>query len=154
MSIWFKEYTLEEVQPWTRHTLDEALGIEYVEIGPDYLKASMPVDHRTVQPLRMLHGGASVALAESLGSVAGTMCVDPHKQYCVGVEINANHLKSVREPDRVTGTARPLHLGRTIQVWEIRIENSRQELVCVSRITMAVREYRPGELPQNKPVNR
>ncbi len=142
MSIWYREYSLEEIKKLSRNTLDEALGIEYVEIGPDYLTATMPVDQRTVQPLGLLHGGASVALAESLGSLAANMCVDPEKQYCVGIEINASHIKSIQAPSRVFGTAQPLHMGNTIHVWEIHITDENDFLVSVSRITLLVRDYR------------
>lgn len=137
MSVWFKEFTLEEVNRLSRNTLLEHLDIRFEEIGPDYLAASMPVDHRTVQPMGLLHGGASVALAESLGSVAATLCVDAENYACVGMEINANHLKPVRE-GRVLGVTRPLHIGKNTQVWEIRISDEKNKLVCVSRITLAV----------------
>jgi len=114
------------------------LGIEFTEQGEDFLRGTMPVDHRTLQPYGLLHGGASVLLAETLGSMAANMCVDdPATGQAVGIEINANHLRGVRE-GTVTGTARPLHVGRQTQVWEIRIEDERQRLVCVSRLTLAV----------------
>jgi len=115
----------------------EHLGIEMLEIGDDYIKAKMPVDHRTHQPLGLLHGGASVALAETLGSIAATLTVNTEAQYCVGLEINANHIKSARE-GWVFGITKPLHLGRKTQVWEIKITNEKEQLVCISRITMAV----------------
>jgi 1,4-dihydroxy-2-naphthoyl-CoA hydrolase len=134
----FKEATsIDALNSWSKNTLTERLGIEFTTIGDDYLEARMPVDSRTHQPLGLLHGGASVALAETLGSVAATLCVDKTKQYCVGLEINANHLKGVRE-GFVKGITKPLHLGKKTQVWEIRITNELNELVCVSRITMAV----------------
>ena len=117
--------------------LADALGIEITEVGDDYLRGIMPVDHRTKQPYGLLHGGASVALAETLGSAAGAHCVDLSKNVVVGLEINANHIRSVKE-GVVTGTARPLHLGSSTQVWEIKIENSEGKLVCVSRLTLAV----------------
>lgn len=113
------------------------LGIVITEAGDDWLRGTMPVDARTRQPFGLLHGGASVALAETLGSVAGGLCVDSAKEAVVGLEINANHLRAVRE-GTVTGTARALHIGRSTQVWEIRIENEAGKLVCVSRITLAV----------------
>lgn len=113
------------------------IGIEFTEIGKDWLTARMPVDPRTHQPYGLLHGGASVALAETLGSVAAHCCVDSSKQYVVGLEINANHLKGVRD-GFVYGTARPVHVGRSTQVWEIKIVNEKKELVCISRITMAI----------------
>ncbi len=137
MSIWFQDFTLEDLQRISVNTMVDHLGIEFVERGPDFLKATMPVDHRTVQPAGLLHGGASVALAETLGSVGAYLCVDPDKYDCVGVEINANHLRPMRQ-GYVTGTARPLQLGRRIQVWEIRITDAKDQLVCVSRITIAV----------------
>ena len=117
--------------------MTETLGIEFTEIGNDWLTARMPVDHRTHQPMGLLHGGASVALAETLGSIAAHCCIDNAKQYCVGLEINANHLKGVRD-GFVYGTARPIHVGRSTQVWEIKIVNENKELVCISRITMAI----------------
>ncbi|WP_132998671.1 hotdog fold thioesterase [Luteimonas arsenica] len=120
----------------SKGTAIEALGIEFVDIGDDRLVATMPVDHRTLQPYGLLHGGASVLLAETLGSSAGNMCV-AEGEVCVGLEINANHVRAVRE-GRVTGTARALHLGRSTQVWEIRIEDARGRLACVSRLTLAV----------------
>jgi 1,4-dihydroxy-2-naphthoyl-CoA hydrolase len=117
--------------------MTEHLGIVFTQIGEDFIKATMPVDHRTHQPMGLLHGGASVVLAETLGSVAATCCVDMSKQYCVGLEINANHIKSART-GVVTGTTRPIHVGKKTQVWEIKITNEQDELICVSRITMAV----------------
>ncbi|GAB4330234.1 MAG: hotdog fold thioesterase [Calditrichia bacterium] len=137
MSIWFKNFTLEEINRLSRDTLLEHLDIRFEEIGPDYLTASMPVDRRTVQPMGLLHGGASAALAESLGSVAATLCVDSSQYACVGMEINANHLKPVRE-GRVLGITKPLHIGKSSQVWEIRISDEKKRLVCVSRLTLAV----------------
>lgn len=124
-----------------KNTLLEHLGIELTRIGDDFLEAKMPVDRRTHQPFGLLHGGASVALAESLGSFAAHLTLDDQNKYCVGLEINANHLRSVKS-GFVTGTARPLHIGRSTQVWEIKITNEQQELVCVSRITMAVIDKR------------
>lgn len=137
MAIWFKEVALDYARERGRGTLLEHLGIEVVEVGDDYLKARMPVDARTRQPAGVLHGGASVALAETLASWAATFCIDPAKHHCVGIEINANHLRPVAE-GWVHGTARPVNLGRTIQVWEVRITNQQDKLVCISRVTMAV----------------
>lgn len=117
------------------------LGIEFTAVDNDSITAKMPVDHRTHQPLGLLHGGASVALAETLGSVAAYCCVDQHLQYCVGLEVNANHLKAVRS-GFVYGTTKAIHIGKRTQVWEIRIANEMQELVCISRITMAVIDKR------------
>ncbi|RNI28082.1 hotdog fold thioesterase [Rufibacter immobilis] len=131
------DVTLEQLNGWNKNTLGEHIGIEYTEIGEDYLVGRMPVDHRTHQPLGLLHGGASVALAETLGSVGATMFLDLEKQYCVGLEINANHIKSVRS-GYVYGKATAVHVGRKTQVWEIRITSEAGDLVCISRITMAV----------------
>ncbi|WP_046246258.1 hotdog fold thioesterase [Hymenobacter terrenus] len=132
--------TLQELQRWTasRPTLADALGIELTEIADGYLEGRMPVDGRTHQPMGLLHGGASVALAETLGSLASSLRVDLTKQACVGLEINANHLKGVRD-GWVRGRATPVHIGRSTQVWEIRITHEETgALVCISRITMAV----------------
>jgi 1,4-dihydroxy-2-naphthoyl-CoA hydrolase len=116
-------------------TLSEALGIEFTELGDDFLRGRMPVDARTRQPFGLLHGGASVALAETLGSTAGNLCLQSGR--AVGLEINANHLRAATH-GHVTGTARPLHIGRTTQVWEIRIEDDAGQPTCVSRLTLAV----------------
>lgn len=137
MAIWFMQATVEDLAAMSEDSLATHLGIEFLEIGDDYLRGRMPVDQRTVQPARILHGGASVALAETLGSVAATLCVDPAKSTCVGLEINANHLRAGRS-GYVYGTARPIHIGGSTQVWEIRIEDEQEKLVCVSRLTMAV----------------
>lgn len=136
--IWFRPYTLEQV-PVHRATLQQHLGIEFTEIGPDFLRGRMPVDDRTRQPYGILHGGASVALAETLGSTAAGLVVDPDKYTVFGQEINANHVRAVSE-GFVIGTTRPLHLGRRSHVWEIRIADPRDRLVCISRITMFVAE--------------
>jgi 1,4-dihydroxy-2-naphthoyl-CoA hydrolase len=128
---------LEHLQAMSRDTMVDHLGIEYLELGPDFIRARMPVDHRTIQPMHRLHGGASVALAETLGSFAANITVDIDKQYCVGLEINANHIKSVTS-GYVYGITRPVHIGKKTHVWEIRITNEKKELVCISRITMAV----------------
>ncbi|MDR0184844.1 hotdog fold thioesterase [Lysobacter arvi] len=127
---------LDALNALSRNTAMEPLGIVFTEVGHDFIRATMPVDERTRQPYGLLHGGASVLLAETLGSSAGMLCVG-EDEACVGIEINANHLRGVRE-GTVTGTARPLHVGGRTQVWEIRIEDERQRLVCVSRITLAV----------------
>lgn len=134
--VFRKPSTLEQLNASSRNTAMEPLGIVFTEIGTDYLRATMPVDARTHQPYGLLHGGASVLLAETLGSSAGMMAVG-EGQGVVGIEINANHLRGVRE-GTVTGTARPLHLGGRTQVWEIRIEDEAARLVCVSRLTVAV----------------
>ncbi len=140
MSIWFDpSIKTEQVRPLARETMVEHIGIEFIEIGEDYLKARMPVDHRTRQPYGLLHGGASVALAETLGSMASALVIDRQHYYCVGLEINANHVRGVRE-GFVTGIARPLHIGKTTHVWDIRIHDDRDKLVCVSRLTVAIIE--------------
>jgi uncharacterized protein (TIGR00369 family) len=129
---------LDAVRASGAGTLVEHLGIQLTELGDDFLRGTMPVDHRTKQPYGLLHGGASVALAETLGSIAGNLAVrDPSKHMVVGLEINANHLAAVTS-GTVTGTARPLHVGRSTQVWEIRIEDAMGRMSCVSRITLAV----------------
>jgi 1,4-dihydroxy-2-naphthoyl-CoA hydrolase len=120
-----------------QNSLIEHLGIEFIEAGANFLTAKMPVDARTRQPLGILHGGASAALAETLGSVAATLCLDPARQYPVGLDINANHLRPV-ETGFVTGTARPVHLGRKTHVWQIKISNEAGQLVCVSRLTLMI----------------
>ena len=120
-----------------RGSMVEHLGIVVTEAGDDWLRGTMPVDARTKQPYGLLHGGASVALAETLGSMAGNLCVDSAKEMVVGLEINANHLRAARE-GVVTGTARALHVGRSTQVWEIRITDDGGRLACVSRLTLAV----------------
>ena len=134
--IWHKPYTLEEIR-FKGECLPNHIGIEFTEIGGDYLRARMPVDGRTKQPFGILHGGASVALAETLGSIGAALVIDRSKQRCVGQEINANHIRAVSE-GFVIGTARPVHLGRRSHVWEIRITDEQERLVCVSRITMYV----------------
>jgi 1,4-dihydroxy-2-naphthoyl-CoA hydrolase len=120
-----------------QHTLVAHLGIVFTEVGENYICAKMPVDQRTHQPMGILHGGASVALAETLGSIGGYYSLDTQKQYCVGLEINANHLRSVRE-GWVYGRAEAVHLGRTTQLWDIRITDEGGKLVCISRLTLAV----------------
>jgi 1,4-dihydroxy-2-naphthoyl-CoA hydrolase len=138
--IWFKpELRLADLLPLGQGTMGEHLGIEWMELGEDFIKARMPVDHRTKQPYGLLHGGASVALAETLGSVGAALSVDPARYIAVGMEINANHIRSVRD-GFVIGTTRPVHRGATTQVWEIRIEDERGKLVCISRLTVAIRK--------------
>lgn len=137
-SVWFREYTLEELQPLSRGNMVEHLGIKLTELGSDFLVGTMPVDGRTTQPAGLLHGGASVVLAETLGSIAANLCVDPARKVCVGQEVSASHLRPVRSSEVVTGTARPLHRGRSSQIWEIRVTDRRGRLICVSRLTVAV----------------
>lgn len=137
MGIFKEGVTIEVLNKMSANTMVDHIGIQFTAIGDDYIEATMPVDARTHQPLGLLHGGASVVLAETLGSVAATCCVDIAKQYCVGLEINANHIKSARS-GVVKGITRPIHIGGKTQIWEIRITNEAKELVCISRITMAV----------------
>lgn len=137
MSIWFGQPALGDAGAHSAGTMVEHLGIRVTEVGSDYLRATMPVDERTVQPMGLLHGGASVALAETLGSVAANLAVDSSRFACVGIEINANHVRAVRH-GQVTGTARPVHIGRTTQVWQIEIHDEQDRLACVSRITLSV----------------
>jgi 1,4-dihydroxy-2-naphthoyl-CoA hydrolase len=137
MSIWRNATTLEELQARAANSLVELLDMRFTEIGPDYLRATMPVNARTHQPMGVLHGGASVALAETVGSTAANLCVDSQRESCLGQEINANHLRPV-SAGLVTATARPLHRGSRSQVWQIEIRDERERLVCVSRLTMAV----------------
>ncbi len=140
-TILHTSFTPESLNQFGKNTLSEHLGIQITEIGADFIEATMPVDHRTHQPYGLLHGGASVALAETLGSIAAQCTLEDPNKYCVGLEINANHIKSVKT-GLVIGTARPVHIGQRTQVWEIRITNENKELVCVSRITMAVVDRR------------
>lgn len=138
MPIWYDPaITPDQLNPLSRGTMGEHLGMEIIEVGEDYLKGRMPVDHRTRQPYGLLHGGASVALAETLGSVASAFVVDRRSYDCVGLEINANHVRGVRS-GFVIGTARPLHLGKSTHVWDIRIHDEREKLVCISRLTVAI----------------
>jgi 1,4-dihydroxy-2-naphthoyl-CoA hydrolase len=136
MPLWKTQTTLDQLKEMSKNTLMEHLGIEHLEIGDDYLKAKMPVDHRTKQPAGLLHGGASVALAETLGSMAAALCVDREKKGIVGLEVNANHIRPVSH-GWVTGRAKPIHIGNTTQIWEINIYNEQDRLVCVSRLTVA-----------------
>lgn len=136
-SIWFGTPTVAAINAVQARTIDAQLGIEVTEIGPDYLRGTMPADYRTFQPTGRIHGGANVVLAESLGSIAANLTVDTSRYACFGQEVNANHLRGVSS-GRVTGTARPVHIGRSSQVWEIRIEDERGKLSCISRLTMAV----------------
>lgn len=140
MAIWKRNIDLERLNSTSRNTLIEHLQIVYTRVGDDFIEASMPVCHFTHQPLGMLHGGASVVLAETLGSVAANFCVD-QDSYCVGLDINANHVRSMRE-GKVIGRATPIHIGVSTQVWQINITDERQRLVCTSRLTIAVKRQR------------
>ncbi|MFP3853062.1 MAG: hotdog fold thioesterase [Anaerolineales bacterium] len=140
MTIWQMEPDLEAINATAAGTLSEQLGIEFIESGDDFLRARMPVDRRTRQPLGMLHGGASAALAETLGSVAGLFAVDPAEQFVVGLALNANHIRPVRE-GWVYGLAKPYHLGRTTQVWGIEVSDEQGRIVSIVRLTLAVQSY-------------
>lgn len=137
MSLWKQPTDLDRINAWAAGSIIERIGIRITEIGDDFLCGTMPVDARTRQPVGILHGGASATLAESLGSLAGNLCLDAASEMAVGLDINANHVRAITE-GTVTGTARPLHVGRATQVWEIRIEDERGRLVCISRLTLAV----------------
>ena len=147
MAIWKQPLDLARINGWSRGTMMETLDIRFTDFGDDWLRGTMPVDHRTQQPFGLLHGGASVVLAETLGSSAALLTLDIEKEVAVGLDINANHIRGVRG-GIVTGTAKALHLGRTTQVWEIRIEEEQGKLVCLSRLTMAVIPS-PGGAPGN-----
>jgi len=136
MPLWKIQPTLDKLNERSENTLAEHLGIEFVEIGDNYLKARMPVDSRTKQPAGLLHGGASVVLAETLGSVAAYLCVNQEEKGIVGIEVNANHIRPVTH-GWVTGVTKPIHIGNTTQIWEIRIFDGRDNLVCISRLTVA-----------------
>ena len=143
MSIWRTQTSVEQLQELSRNTLVDTIGIRVTEIGSDYVRATMPVSPTTHQPTGVLHGGASVALAETVGSLAANLCVDQARYVCLGQEINANHLRPVSS-GIVTATARPHHIGKRSHVWGIEIRDEQDKLVCVSRLTMAVVD-RPGE---------
>jgi 1,4-dihydroxy-2-naphthoyl-CoA hydrolase len=136
MNLWKIRTTLARLNEISKNTLAENLGIEFMELGDDYLKARMPVDHRTKQPAGILHGGASAALAETVGSVAAGLCVDSEKKRIVGLEINANHIRPVHD-GWITAITRPIHVGNTTQIWEVKIHNEEDKLVSVSRLTVA-----------------
>jgi 1,4-dihydroxy-2-naphthoyl-CoA hydrolase len=142
MAIWFGSPTLDDVRAAAAGMLSSHLGIEFTEWGEDFLRGTMPVEARTRQPMGYLHGGASLAFAETLGSMAANYVVDPARFRCLGQEINANHLRPVTD-GLVCGTARAIHLGARSQVWGIEIRDPRERLVCISRLTMAVVEWRP-----------
>lgn len=137
MSIWFKPFSAEQVQQRGADTMIEHIGIKITRVGDDFLEGTMPVDRRTMQPMGILHGGASVALAETLGSLAANFVIDPQKKYCVGLDINANHIRSAKK-GLVKGVAKPLHLGSSTQVWTIEIKDEENRIVCISRLTLAV----------------
>jgi len=135
------EADLALANAFNKNTMMEALGIEFTEIGDNFLTAKMPVDHRTVQPMRVLHGGASLALAETVGSAASNMIINTNTHYCLGMEINGNHLRSVIENSSdVYAKATAVHLGRRTHIWDIRITDNQQKLICISRLTIAIVE--------------
>ena len=136
--IWFnKQLQLQHILDLGKGTMAEYIGIEWMELGADYLKAKMPVDHRTNQPYGLLHGGASAVLAETIGSVGSALIVDQDLFYCVGLEINANHIRSARD-GYVIGKGTPIHLGKSTHVWDIKIIDEKEKLICVSRLTVAI----------------
>jgi len=141
MEVWHLPIDLIELNKRSAATAVAHLGIEFIDFGADWLSGRMPVDARTIQPFGLLHGGASVLLAETLGSCAGNLCLDPARHYCIGQEINANHLRAVRQ-GWVTGRASAMHRGRTSQVWDVRISDDDGKLVCISRLTLAVLDHR------------
>jgi 1,4-dihydroxy-2-naphthoyl-CoA hydrolase len=147
-SIWFHPYTIEDIQQFKDANMIHHIGIALTELGDDYLKGTMPVDERTTQTMGILHGGASVALAETLGSIAANLVVDPAKFACVGLDINANHIRSVRQ-GFVTGTATAVHLGSTTHVWSIIIKDEKERIVCISRLTMAVLKMEKEAINKN-----
>ena len=138
MSIWFnKLLTLPSLVPLGPDTMAQYLGMEWVALGDDYLNMKMPVDHRTIQPYGLLHGGASCALAETVGSLASHFVIDTEKFICVGLEINANHVRSATN-GYVTATCTPLHIGKATHVWDIKIHDDSEKLICISRLTVAI----------------
>ncbi len=143
--IWFNpSLKISDFLSYEKGTMNEFIGIEFTEVGENYMKAKMPVDNRTKQAYGILHGGASVTLAETVGSVASAMIIDPEKYFCVGVEINANHIRSVRS-GFVTATATPLHIGNSSHVWDIKIADENEKLVCVSRLTVYILSRQQGQ---------
>ena len=135
--IWFNEFSPENLNDRPKNHLGGLLDIQFTEVGEDFLTATMPVDERTHQPAGILHGGASVVLAETLGSIASYMCINPERFQAVGLEINANHLRPVKS-GKVTGICKPLHIGAKTHVWEIKIYDDRGKMNCISRITVAI----------------
>jgi len=137
MAIWKAPFSIEAINQRNADTLSTHLKIEFIEIGDDYLKAKMPVGSHVLQPLGIMHGGASCALAETVASVAANYCVDPQSFYCVGLEINTNHIRSIRSGE-IFATARPFHLGKTTQVWSIEIKDAEEQLISINRLTLMV----------------
>lgn len=146
------EVTLDAINKRNQNTMCSYIGIEFIELGQDFLVARMPIDYRTVQPLRIVNGGAYCVLAETVGSMAANLCVDRNKFVAIGLDINANHVRSAHEGNGfVYGTAKPIHIGRTTQVWEIKITDEKGKLNCISRLTMAVVEIKKDERGFNPP---
>lgn len=141
MSIWKTPIDMQSIAESRNNTLVELMGIEFTEHGTDFLSGRMEVDHRTHQPYGIMHGGASCVLAETLGSIAGNHCLDYQKEFCVGLDINTSHIRMVKS-GWVTGTAKPIHLGNTTQIWEIRIVDESDRLVSITRLTLAVLKRR------------
>jgi 1,4-dihydroxy-2-naphthoyl-CoA hydrolase len=138
LPIWKDEnVSVDALNLLSKDTMADTIGILFTEIGPNFLTATMPVDHRTHQPYGLLHGGASAALAETVGSVASSLCIDKTKQICVGMEMNCNHVRPKRD-GIVTAIATPLHIGATTHIWDIKINDEKGKLVCISRLTVAV----------------
>jgi uncharacterized protein (TIGR00369 family) len=137
MSVWLKTPDIDQLNALQKNTIGEVLDIRFEAFDENSLTASMVIDHRTHQPYGLLHGGASVVLAETVGSMASYLCIDPNKFFCVGLEVNANHLRGLRS-GRVTAVARPVHIGRTTHVWDIRLTSDEGKASCISRLTMAV----------------
>ena len=143
MKIWKQEFTLDGLRSISSNTLVDNFDITFVESGEDYLVAEMPVTHKNVQPMRILHGGASVALAETVGSIGSALCIEnPMTHHAVGLEINANHLRSVPEGGTVRAKATAVHIGSTTHIWQIDLTNEANQLVCTSRLTMMIRKAR------------
>lgn len=149
VSIWFKKPSIKEVNSWGEGTIAEHIGIEITEIGDDYIEGTMPADQRTFQPYKLVHGGANVVLAETLGSIGGMLTLNPDEYYCVGQEVNANHLRAVRS-GVVTGRAEQIYCGRRSQVWEIKLLDDKNKLTCISRLTLAIVENKLNEEPSTK----
>lgn len=139
--IWNKPFSAGELNQFISNLMPGFLGVKFTEVGEDYLSATMPINERTRQPAGFLHGGASAALAETMGSIGAWMCIDREKKQCFGLEINANHVRGAKE-GLVYATTRPLHTGRSTHVWEIKITNEKKQLVCISRITIAILDKR------------
>lgn len=138
MSIWFQPPNVADLEQWQKETMHEHLGIVITEIGDDYLKGSMPISAKTVQPFRTMHGGASAALAETLGSIGAQLVVDSTQYYCVGLSLNINHIRTIAEGGTAYGVARPHHVGKGTQVWSILVEDGQGKLTSVATLTMAV----------------